>query len=468
MLWLPIDRSSNLPLIQQVYQQIHDRILSGELSAGQRLPATRELAASLQVSRNVVLQAYDQLFAEGYIEGRQGSGTYVAQGTYLAQAQSEPPALGFELTSSTEPTKTDVIDFRSGVPALEYFPRKLWAQLTKRICETTSHSQFGYGVPEGCIELREVLSRYLLRTRGVRCHPDQIIITSGASQAFGLVEKLLLSSAGEVIIEDPITWEIPKILSSSGATIYPIPVDENGLQTSLIPKDKKPHCVFVTPSHQFPLGSILPIQRRIELIQFARETGCFIVEDDYDSEFRYEGIPISSLQGLDPECVIYVGTFSKILSPALRLGYLVLPSALTLPCRHLKRFSDLHTSSLEQLTLALMIEEGHLERHIAKTKRLYRKRRNALIVSLRNHFPGEVKILGDSTGLHLVAEFANVEFSDEMLRRVEQHQVQIYPVEIHAIEKGKHCNQVILGYGNVSPADIEVGIARLKAALSAV
>jgi GntR family transcriptional regulator/MocR family aminotransferase len=210
----------------------------------------------------------------------------------------------------------------------------------------------------------------------------------------------------------------------------------------------------------------LPIQRRIELIQFAREANCFIVEDDYDSEFRYEGIPISSLQGLDPERVIYVGTFSKILSPALRLGYLVLPSALTLQCCYLKRFSDLHSSSLEQLTLALMIEQGHLERHIAKMKKLYRKRRNALIASLRNYFPTEVKIWGDSTGLHLVAEFVNVEFSQGTLHRVEQHQVQVYPVEIHTLTKNKHRNQVILGYGNVSLIDINVGIARLKSALS--
>jgi GntR family transcriptional regulator/MocR family aminotransferase len=468
MLWLPIDRSSNLPLIQQVYRQIRDRISSGELKAGQRLPATRELAASLQVSRNVVLQAYDQLFAEGYIEGRQGSGTYVAPGTYLEQTQPEPLHSWFDSTNSTLATKPDVIDFRAGVPALEFFPRKLWAQLTKRVCETTPHSQLGYGVPEGCAELRQVLAQYLLRTRGVRCHPDQIVITSGATQAFCLVEKLLLSSGGEVIIEDPIAQEIPKIFSSSGATIYPIPVDENGLQTRLIPNDKKPQCVFVTPSHQFPLGSILPIQRRIELIHFARETGCFIVEDDYDSEFRYDGIPVSSLQGLDPERVIYVGTFSKILSPTLRLGYLVLPTALTLTCRHFKRFSDLHTSSLEQLTLALLIDGGHLERHITKMRKLYRKRRNALIVSLLNHFPTEVKILGDSTGLHLVAEFTTIDFSDETLRRVEQHQVQIYSVEIHAIDKGKHRNRVILGYGNVSSADIDMGIARLKAALSTV
>ena len=466
MLWLPIDRSSNLPLIHQVYQQIHDRILSGELIAGQRLPATRELAASLQVSRNVVLQAYDQLLAEGYIEGRQGSGTYVAPGTYLEQAPAEPPTSSFELTHIPEATETAIIDFRSGVPALEHFPRKLWAQLTKRVCETTPNSLLGYGVPEGCTPLRQVLSRYLLRTRGVRCHPDQIIITSGATQASCLVEKLLLSAGGEVIIEDPVTYEIPKILSSSGATIYPIPVDENGLQTSLIPKDKKPQCVFITPSHQFPLGSILSIQRRIELIQFARETGCFIIEDDYDSEFRYEGIPISSVQGLAPERVIYVGTFSKILSPALRLGYLVLPPELTLSCRHLKRYSDLHTSSLEQLTLALMIDEGHLERHIAKMKKLYRKRRNVLITSLRNHFSTEVKILGDSTGLHLVAEFANVDFSQRTLHQVEQHQVQIYPVETHAIIKGKHRNQVILGYGNLLSADIEIGIVRLETALS--
>lgn len=237
------------------------------------------------------------------------------------------------------------------------------------------------------------------------------------------------------------------------------------MKTNLIPQDIKPKFIFVTPSHQFPLGGILPIQRRIQLIQFARKADCYIVEDDYDSEFRYQGAPISSLQGLDPDRVIYIGTFSKILSPALRLGYLVLPPYLTERCRHLKWFTDLHTPSLEQLTLARFIQEGHLERHITKMKKVYRKRRETLINALFKCFTHKVKVTGDSTGIHLIVEFEDIVFTDEILQKILDYRVRVYPVELHANRKGIHQNKIILGYGNLADEEIEEGIRRIKAAL---
>ncbi len=359
MFW--IDRTLDIPLIRQVYEQIRTRILHGELVAGECLPPTRELASHLGISRNVVVEAYEQLLAEGYIEGRQGSGTYVAEGAYLDQQEKTDYLSFFEMQQEEI---HDFIDFRSGIPALDMFPRHIWGQIAKQVCIETSQSVFGYGYPEGRRELRHILSRYLKRTRGVHCHSDQLVITSGATQALSLIANLLLSPGDEVIIEDPITHEIQTIFSSPGSVLYPIPVDEQGMKTDLIPQNKKPSFIFVTPSHQFPLGGTLPVQRRIQLIQFARTADCFIVEDDYDSEFRYQGAPINSLQGLDPKRVIYIGTFSKILSPALRLGYLILPPSLTKRCKDLKWFMDLHTPSLQQLTLARFIDEGHLERHM--------------------------------------------------------------------------------------------------------
>lgn len=246
------------------------------------------------------------------------------------------------------------------------------------------------------------------------------------------------------------------------AELFPVPVDEQGLQTHLLPPDKKPSFIFVTPSHQFPLGSVLTIQRRISLLEYAKSTDCFIVEDDYDSEFRYEGTPVSSLQGLDPERVIYIGTFSKILSPALRIGYIVLPVSLVERCRYFKRLKDQHTAYFEQLILAQFIQDGYLERHIARMKKLYQKRRQILKQNLIDRFADRVKIFGDSTGLHFVASFPKINFCKKTLQKLESQGVRIYPVTAHTVFQERHQHQVILGYGNLTISQIEAGIQRLQ------
>jgi len=456
LLWIPIDRSSDIPLNRQVYQQIREKILNGHLQAGERLASTRELSFELKVSRNVILEAYDQLLAEGFLIARSGSGTFVAEGAFLTQ--HEAPFL-FEVDEKK--MKNHIINFRSGIPALDLFPRKTWAKLSHQLWNDIESTNFGYDFPEGRLELRQTLAHYLLRTRGVHCHPEQIVITSGATQALTLVSRLLLSPNDIAIIEDPITNDIQTIFKSSGASLYPIPVDEYGMKTALIPENLHPKFVFLTPSHQFPLGGTLPIQRRIQLINFARRNNCFLVEDDYDSEFRYEGPPVSSLQGLDLERVLYIGSFSKILSPALRIGYIVLPTHLIEKCRQLKWLTDLHTPSLDQLILAHFIKEGYLERHIAKMKKFYKNQRDFLIQCLQTTFSNKVKILGYSTGMHLIAELEDIHFSKELLFKIEQLGVKIYPVEDHSIEKGKNTNRIILGYGHLKKNEIEEGVTRL-------
>lgn len=464
MLWIPIERSSAKSLIRQVYEHIRAQILCGTLQGGTHLPSTRELATNLHISRNVVLEAYDQLVAEGYLESRAGSGTYVAEGIRFEKGQSEPD---FSSTASVaEPrTENDHIDFRSGLPALDLFPRKQWSQIAQHVYTKAEPSLFGYDNPEGRLELRTALARYLQRTRGVSCQPAQILILSGAAQAFSLLNRLLLSPNDEIVIEDPMTYEMQVILSSSGAQLVPVPVDERGMQTDLLPLTTRPRCIFVTPSHQFPMGGILPVQRRLHLLQFARTADCYLVEDDYDSEFRYVGSPISSLQGLSPERVIYIGTFSKILSPALRLGYIVLPAELVARSRSIKRLLDLHSPSLEQLILAQFIESGNLERHIVRMRRVYQKRRNVLITTLRQQFSNQVEIVGDATGLHLVAHFSHVTFTPEIIAAIERAGVHVYPIERHAMVKGRHLHEIILGYGHLSPAQIEQGIGQIKFAI---
>ncbi|MFF5996904.1 PLP-dependent aminotransferase family protein [Lysinibacillus sp. KU-BSD001] len=464
MLWIPIDRSLDIPLIRQVYQQIRERILKGELQAGEKLPSTRELSDGLKVSRNVILEAYDQLMAEGFLTSRTGSGTFVGEGTFLEPLKKPPLFHTFNLASDTN-EDDHIINFRSGIPALDLFPRKTWAKLSYAVWNDTSNAMFGYDIPEGRPELRKALSRYLLKTRGVNCHPEQIVITSGATQALMLVSKLLLSPNDTVVMEDPITDDIQTIFTTTGSALYPIPVDEYGMKTSLLPVHTNPKFVFVTPSHQFPLGGTLPIQRRIQLIEYSRQMNCYVVEDDYDSEFRYEGSPVSSLQGLEPDRVLYVGSFSKILSPALRIGYLILPLHLVEKCRKLKWFSDLHTPSVDQLILTRFIEEGYLERHITKMKKIYKKRRDFLIDCINTTFLNKVTIFGYSTGLHLILELPDCHFSIQVLKQIEQAGVKVYSVEDHTIEKGNHLNRIILGYGHLNNEEIKEGITRLYNAI---
>lgn len=468
MLWISIDRSLHIPLFRQVYEQIRERILHGELQAEEKLPSTRELASELNVSRNVILEAYDQLLAEGFLVTRRGAGTFVAEGTYLKTHKKTFGYDFFDVEKNSDHTGEDIINFRSGIPALDLFPRGNWAKLAHAVWNDTATSMFGYDFPEGRLELRQVLSRYLLKTRGVHCHPDQLVITSGATQALTLVAKLLVSQGDKIIIEDPITDDIQTIFKEAGAILHPIPVDENGMKTSLLPFPAAPKFVFVTPSHQFPLGGTLPIQRRIQLIHYSRKVDSYLVEDDYDSEFRYDGPPISSLQGLDPERVIYIGSFSKILSPALRIGYVLLPANLIEKCRKLKWFTDLHNPSIDQLILARFIDEGYLERHIHKMKKIYKSRRDVLIHCLKRTFKNKISIFGYSTGLHLVVQWKQWYFSKEMLANIEPFGVKIYPVEDHAIKKGNHHQRIILGYGHLKKEDIEEGVARLHRAIESV
>lgn len=467
MLWITINRSLDIPLIRQVYEQIRSLILNGDLQSGEKLPSTRELASELKVSRNVILEAYDQLLAEGFLVSQIGSGTFVAEGTFLKQYKRTPSFQSINW-SEDKIKEGNIINFRSGIPALDLFPRKIWARLSLAVWNETAPSTFGYDVPEGRYELRQVLSRYLLKTRGVVCQPEQIIITSGATQALTLVSKLLLFPGDSVIIEDPITNDIQTIFKDSGSTLYPIPVDDYGIKTTLLPLHLRPKFAFVTPSHQYPLGGVLPIQRRIQLINYSRETNCYLVEDDYDSEFRYEGPPVSSLQGLEPERVLYIGSFSKILSPALRMGYVILPSHLIENCRKLKWFADLHTPSMDQLILARFIDEGHLERHIMRMKKIYKKRRDLLIHCLKTTFSNNIKIRGYSTGLHLIVEWKECHFSKEILNEIEAFGVKIYPVEDHSIEKGQHYNRIILGFGHLTNEEIEEGVTRLYQAMCSI
>lgn len=465
MLYLEIDKSRKRLVKLQIYNQLREKILTGELKSGLRLPSTRELSAELNVSRNTVLSAYEMLISEGYLHSIAGSGVYVNNGVHAIQHTDKMIDSRVSSLSSDVITR-DIIDFDSGIPAIDLFPRGKWNRVVTQAFNEAPISALGYDFPEGRPELRSTLADYLKKARGIQCKPEQIIITTGAKQGISLIAKCLLHQDSTVWIEDPSNHNVKQIFSYHSKHIMPIAVDEQGIQTELFPTNNVPTVIFITPSHQFPMGGILSIQRRLQLAEFARRTGCFIIEDDYDSEFRYHGPPLNSLHELNPEQVIYVGTFSKILFPSLRLGYLVLPFSLVEQCREWKRLADHHSNSINQLALARFIEKGDLEHYVMKAKKLYLKRRNLLISLLDKYFPGKVKIHGAPAGMHIVAEFDAVLFSMDLIHRLKENGINVIPVEKHAIEKGKHTNQIILGYAHLDPSKLDQGIVKMKAIIN--
>ncbi len=400
------------------------------------------------------------------MESSQGSGTFVAHGAHLEtyrdyhrqeiRVQKKYPEAG---------SKIDMIDFITGIPDLSLVPKKKWMKRVREIIMDGPESCFNYGYPDGFPELRFSLAKFLLKTKGIRCHPDQIVVVSGSSQAFWVIANILTVQSDQVIIEDPLYRGIRNIFRSLRLNLYPISVDEDGLKTDLLPLNSHVKFISVTPSHQFPLGCVLPIQRRIRLLEYAEQMEIFVVENDYDSEFRYSGSPISTLHRLDPERVIHIGTFSESLFPSLRIGYMILPMELVAGCRNFLEANSIEASVLNQAVLTKFINDGCLERHILKMKKVYRKKRLTLIECLKEAFGDQIRVLGDSAGLYVVVEFSKVIFSAEMMEKLSKRKVVVYPVEEHAMLKGLHENKILFGYGNLSINRIPEGVGRVKAAI---
>lgn len=456
-MWIILDANSNIPLKKQLYMKIKEYILNGTVVSMQKLPSTRALAKELSVSRNTVLEVYDQLIAEGYLEGRHGSGTVVAAGINKLQrniGESRPPAA---LKAVSE--EKEVIDFRSGIPELEHFPRKEWARLYHGILSEIPSSSLRYRNPGGVYELREAISGYLFRTRGIVCSPDNIMIVAGSTQGLSLISRLLYGTGSFAAVEDPGHYGLRNVISSAGYAITAVPADDKGMRTDLLKPSANTAFVYTTPSHQYPLGGILPIQRRLSLVRYAADNNCYLIEDDYDSEFRYEGEPVNSLYELCPDRVIYLGSFSKILAPAVRLGFILLPVRLRSDYGRLKMYTDIHTEVLSQYVLAEFIHNGGLEKYIWKMKKLYNRKRIHLLEEMNGRFPGEFEVRGQAAGLHLLMHFHNCRFTPELLSQIQAGGVRVYPVEKFALQHlGRHCNDIILGYGHLSFPDITKGV----------
>lgn len=398
---------------RRICDAIKAQVASGRLGPGARLPSTRSLAAEWGVSRTTVTAAYEQLIAEGYLETRQGARTRVAQGLGAAAAtpgraaQREVcdrlSAYGQRLEVFDPPAAPDrgprVADFRYGDLAAADFPMLAWkravgAALLRR------HGRLRYGDPRGSPELRAALQGYLWRARGLRCETDQIVVVNGSQQGLDLCARLLLDPGDRVLMENPGYVLARQVFLAAGAEVAPVAVDRDGMRTEGLPAAR---LAYATPSHQFPLGGVLPAGRRRELLAWARRLGAYVVEDDYDSEYRFDIAPIPPLQALDDAGrVIYLGTVSKTLSPTLRLGYLVVPPALSVPFAKAKRLADRHSPGLEQEALAELIESGAYERHVRRVRRRNGERRAALLAALSSGVGDAATVVGADAGLHVV------------------------------------------------------------------
>ena len=468
---------------RRIYDQIRSRIETGALGPGERLPSTRALAADLGVARSTVVVIYEQLAAEGYIETAAGARARVSPGIAIRQrrgrtspagpAQQAPAlsAYGRRIERLALPQRPLAdrhhINFLYGALADQDFPKLAWLRLHK---QALSRGQRGlyYGATEGEAELREAVRGYLLRARGLSCSPEQILVVQGSQQAIELCARVLVDPGERVVLEEPCYLMARRTFESIGASIIATPVDDQGLVTSALPSAR---CAlaYVTPSHQFPLGAVMSIGRRQALLAWAQRHAPWIVEDDYDSEFRYGLRPVDPLQSLDARgSVIYIGTFSKALSPQLRLGYLVLPPALVTPFRHAKQLADRHAPVIDQVVVAELIRSGAYERHLRRLRRANERRRAALVGAIEESFGSDARVEGTDSGLHIVVwlDAMPMQAEREISARARDAGVGVWGITPLYAEgatlRAARCAGFVLGYAGLSPAEIAIGIRRLR------
>jgi GntR family transcriptional regulator/MocR family aminotransferase len=464
------------PLGRQVFAGLREAIVSSILKPGNRLPSTRDLAEQLGVSRTVILLAFEQLLAEGYVEGRRGSGTYVASGigARLIDRVEQPIALsayGDRIASLTGAAAT----MSTASPALRYdfaygrgdiadFPFEQWRRLLSAQARKMSIRSLDYADPSGDAELREAIAGHVRRSRGVVCTASQVIVVNGSQQAIDLIARVLVNPGDVIAIEDPHYQGIRAILLACGAHLVPVPVDDQGIDPAQLPDAAR--ALFLTPSHQFPTGSVLPIARRLAVLDWASRCGAIVVEDDYDGEFRYDGQPLESLQSLDTGGrVVYVGTFSRTIFPALRIGYLVVPRALVDVFATAKWLADRHSPSLDQRVLAEFISTGAYELYLRRLRRSLAARRNAVLDAVAQAWRGGMPMTGAGSGAHVVL-WPGGEFNEQRaIQAAAAGNVGVYPVSPYYL--GAARGGLLLGYSQLSTDDIQEGIRRLAATLAA-
>ena len=476
-LLVAVDRRSRMPLTDQIYGGLRAAILGGRLVPGSRLPPTRAMAQDLAVSRTVVVFAYERLATEGYVTGRGSAGSFVSRldlssrpapddrrGPGRARPLPTRLARAFRASTGLPSLQSAAIPFRIGEPAADLFPERLWSHLHGRLARRDRGASLGYGTPGGDARLRAAIAAYARAARGVAAEAGQVILTRGAQQGLDLVARVVLEAGDKVWVEDPGYLAARALLSLGGASLVPVPVDEEGLVVAagvrLAPRAR---LACVSPTHQFPLGATMSLSRRLALLAWAGRTGGWIVEDDFDSEFRYDGAPIPSLQGLDrAERVIYVGTFSKTVFPSLRMGYLIAPPALAEVLQRAQTLLDHMAPSLEQATLAEFIEGGWFARHVRRMRAEYRLRQEALLEGIREELHGVMHAAPAHTGMHVVAWFDDREIDDQAVAaRARGAGVEVAPLSQYAL-KVKLPPALLLGFAAVAPSALRPALRLLR------
>jgi GntR family transcriptional regulator/MocR family aminotransferase len=451
---VPLARHQHLPMHQQILQALREAIRTRRLQSGGAVPSTRTLAADLGVSRGVVVQAYDQLIAEGYLISTPRAPTRVSDSVLApAPEPSEPEPQQFEF------------DFRPGEPDLRAFPREAWRRSFREALESIEPGQLGYNDPRGAIQLRSAMADYLSRARGVVCTPNQIVVCTGCAQGLSVAARVLRSrGASRVALESPGHPEIQHIIEEAGLATVPVPVDDDGLNIDRLERERV-QAVVVSPAHQNPMGGVLSPARRQQLLAWADRVSGFVIEDDYDAEYRYDRAAVGSLQGLAPERVIYIGSASKILAPALRLGWLVLRGALLERGIEVKRRVDNGCPAVEQITYSRFVRSGELDRHLRRMRGQYRRRRDALLDAISRDCPGW-KVHGAAAGLHLVAEVPNSVDLGRLVERCAAKSVRLYPLSAYATRPPMP-HGLVFGYARLTEREIAGAMRRVVRALAA-
>lgn len=473
-----LDRSDEKSLSAQIRTAVAQAILGGNLKPGTRLPSTRTLSKELGISRNTANAAYEQLVSEGYVECAVGGGTHVA-------AVVSPEVLGAGRPRRTTKScgarlsrrgreiakitlASDRVERRAkaiGDPALDLFPWKIWKKLVAQQIEQLSPQELGYASAVGFVPLREQIAAHLQHTRGMVVTSDRIVVVAGAQQALDLAARLLLDFGDRVLFEDPGYPGARAALLSAGAHLCPVAVDDEGMDIgSLRPAHRRARVAYVTPAHQFPLGATMALSRRLALLEWAEEHNGFILEDDYDGEFRHAGKPISAIASLDMcRRVVYIGTFSKVLFPALRLGFMVLPQEVVPQIASARGFIDRHSPVLEQATLAAFLKQGHFSRHIRHMRAVYSERRSALIAALSSQAKDLLDIYAPETGAHVIARLRNT--SDRRAAEaIGAQEITIMPVS-HYYAQAVRSNALLLGFANATLPGIQRSARNIARAL---
>ena len=495
---IELDRRQGLT--RQLYEALRQRVLDGRLVSGTRLPATRDLAAALSISRNSVVRAYDQLYAEGFIESRVGDGTYVAQlpmakklstkvSTGLSTGLS--PGLSTKWANLPEDLDDEVIHsaglarikdhhlpqpplgppraFRVGVPAFDLFPFEVWAKLNGAFWRKPDLEQLCYGDPAGDGRLRGLIAAYLRSSRGMQCTAEQIVITSGAQQAISLCAQLLVEPGDGVAVENPGYRAAGHAFALAGGRLHGVPVDGEGMDCQVLGTLNDCRVAYVTPSHQYPLGVVMSLARRLELLAWAERSGGWIVEDDYDGEYRYSGAPLSPLAALDRNGrVLYVGTFGKVAFPALRLGYLVLPPGLVQAFTRRRAVDVRHSEVSTQAVMAEFMAAGHFQRHIRRMRRAALSRRNALLAGWPDGLPGVGPLPSVAAGLHMTVRVESLAREQVLLAQAHAAGVEINGLSSYwlagASPPADQRAGLVMGFAAVPEADIAQALARLHQA----